>query len=312
MYFGGHTLLLREVDPPAILTAIEEHRVTHALFVPAVLQLLLDTPGIDAADMSSLQLILYGASPISDTVLVRALKAFGCDFNQAYGMTETCGAVTELRAADHDPARPDLLRSCGRPLPGVELRVVDTETGADAAEDVVGEVWIRSAQNMVGYWGRPEETAATITGDGWIRSGDAGYLHDGYLYLHDRLKDMVVSGGENVYPAEVEAVLQGHPSVLDVAVIGVPDARWGETVKAIVVVRPGTEIDAREVIAFTRERLAHYKCPTSVDVVENLPRNPSGKLLKRALREPYWAGQERRIGGGAEPKDSTTPARSTP
>jgi long-chain acyl-CoA synthetase len=294
---GGHTILHREVDPPAILRAIEEHRVTHALFVPAVLLLLLGTPGVDRTDFSTLGTIVYGASPISDEVLTRAMDTFGCRFIQSYGLTETAGGVVQLTAAEHDPANPDLLRSCGRPMAGVELRIVDTDTGTDQPEGVVGEVWLRSAQNMLGYWGKPEETAKTKTPDGWIRTGDAGYLEDGYLYLYDRVKDMIVSGAENVYPAEVENVLMGHPDVADVAVIGVPHPKWGETVKAVVVATAGADPDPVALIAYAREHLAHYKCPTSVDLVAALPRNPSGKLLKRELREPYWEGQDRRIGG---------------
>jgi long-chain acyl-CoA synthetase len=294
---GGHTVLHREVDPLAILRAIEEHHVTHALFVPAVLLQLLDTPGVDTTDLSSLETVVYGASPISDEVLRRAMDTFGCDFIQSYGLTETAGGVVQLTAEDHDLDRPDRLRSCGKPMPGVELRIVDTETGSDQPEGAVGEVWLRSRQNMLGYWGKPEETAKTKTADGWIRTGDAGFLRDGYLYLHDRVKDMIVSGGENVYPAEVENVLMGHPSVADVAVIGVPHPKWGETVKAVVVPAGGTVPDPADLIAFAREHLAHYKCPTSVDVVDQLPRNPSGKLLKRELREPHWEGHDRRIGG---------------
>jgi acyl-CoA synthetase (AMP-forming)/AMP-acid ligase II len=149
---------------------------------------------------------------------------------------------------------------------------------------------------MAGYWGKPDETAATINGEGWLRTGDAGYFDaEGYLYLHDRMKDMIVSGGENIYPAEVENVLLSHPSVADAAVIGVPDERWGETVKAIVVLAPGASLDAPSIIAFCRDNLAHYKCPTTVDSTDLLPRNPSGKILKRELRAPFWAGKERRI-----------------
>ena len=297
MFFGAHTVLLRDVDPAAIMRAIPEFGVTHTVFVPAVLQLLLATPGVDEADFSSLRLILYGASPITDVVLTKAMATFGCDFVQAYGLTETTGAVVQLAAADHDPEnRPDLLRSCGQPMPGVELRIVD-DAGTDAQEGAVGEVWIRSPQNMLGYWGRPEETAAALADDNWLRTGDAGYLLDGYLYLYDRVKDMVVSGGENVYPAEVENVLAAHPDVADIAVIGVPDERWGETVKAVVVARAGDLADPAALISFCREQLAHYKCPTSVDFVEALPRNASGKLLKREIREPYWAGHDRRVGG---------------
>ena len=293
---GGHTVLHREVDPPAILRDIARYGVTHALFVPAVMNLLLATPGVDEADFATLRTIVYGASPISDEVLVRALDTFQCDFIQAYGLTETTGAVTILAPEDHDPGNPDLLRSCGRMMPGAELRIV-TESGEDAPEGAVGEVWIRSRQVMLGYFGRPQETAAAKTPDGWLRSGDAGFVRDGYLYLYDRVKDMVVSGGENVYPAEVENVLMAHPAVADVAVIGVPHPKWGETVKAIVVPADGGEVDEAALIAHARANLAHYKCPTSVDFVEALPRNPSGKVLKRELRDPYWEGRDRRIGG---------------
>ena len=298
MFNGAHTVLLRDVDLPAILQAIPEHGVTTAFFVPAVLQFLLATPGVDEVDFSTLRTVVYGASPITDKVLVKAMETFGADFIQVYGLTETTGAVTQLSPEDHDPeGNPDLLRSCGKPMPGVELRIVSAETGEDAPEGEVGEVWIRTKQNMAGYWRKPEETAATKTDDNWVKTGDAGYLKDGFLYLYDRVKDMIVSGGENVYPAEVENVLMTHPSVADVAVIGVPSEKWGETVKAIVVAAPGAEVAPEELISFTRENLAHYKCPTSVDFAEALPRNPSGKLLKRELREPYWEGHDRRIGG---------------
>ncbi len=296
MYMGGHTVLQRDVDPAGILRAIPEHRVTHAIFVPAVLQFLLMTPGVDDADLSSLETIVYGASPITDKVLTKAMETFKCDFIQVYGLTETTGAVTQLDPADHDPeGNPDLLRSCGKPMPGVELRIVGEE-GGDQPEGEVGEVWIRSRQNMAGYWRKPEETAASKTEDGWVKTGDAGFMKDGYLYLYDRVKDMIVSGGENVYPAEVENVLMMHPQVADVAVIGVPDERWGETVKAMVVAA-GDPPSPEDLIAYTKEQLARYKCPTSVDFVESLPRNPSGKILKRELREPFWAGRDRRVGG---------------
>jgi long-chain acyl-CoA synthetase len=294
---GGHTILHREVVPAAILRDVARYGITHSLWVPAVIQLLLDTPGVESADFSSLRTVLYGASPISDDVLVRAMDTFGCQFIQAYGLTETFGAVTILAGPEHDPARPELLRSCGRPMPGVELRIVDPDTTEDKPEGAVGEVWIHSRQVMLGYWRKASATALAKTPDGWLRTGDAGYMRDGYLYLYDRVKDMIVSGGENVYPAEVENVLMGHPAVADVAVIGVPDARWGETVKAVVVVHNGNRADATGLVSYARENLAHYKCPTSIDFVDALPRNASGKLLKRELREPYWTGERRRIGG---------------
>jgi long-chain acyl-CoA synthetase len=295
---GGRSIILRDVDPMQLLKLIEGERITEMFLVPAVLMVLLATPAMSSTDLSSLRMIFYGASPISEDVLVRCMTSFGCDFCQVYGMTETTGAITSLLPEDHDPDGPrrGLLRSAGRPHHTVDLRVVDPDTGKDAALGDVGEVWTRSPYNMAGYWGKPDETAATINGEGWLRTGDAGYFDaEGYLYLHDRMKDMIVSGGENIYPAEVENVLLSHPSVADAAVIGVPDERWGETVKAIVVLAPGASLDAPSIIAFCRDNLAHYKCPTTVDSTDLLPRNPSGKILKRELRAPFWAGKERRI-----------------
>jgi acyl-CoA synthetase (AMP-forming)/AMP-acid ligase II len=294
---GAHSVLLREVDLGAILADIPRYRVTHAVFVPAVLQMLVAQPEVGTVDFSSLDTILYGASPISEDVLVKSIETFGCRFLQAYGLTETDGAVVLLPPEDHDVGGPNAhrLRAAGLPMPGVELRIVDRD-GNDCATGDVGEVWIRSPSNMVGYWNMPEATAASITPDGWFKSGDAGYLDaDGYLYIHDRFKDMIISGGENIYPAEVESALMGHPAVADVAVIGVPDAKWGEAVKAVVVRAPNADLTETELIAFGRERLAHFKCPTSVDWADVLPRNPSGKILKTELREPYWRSEERRV-----------------
>ena len=295
---GGRSIILRDVDPNVLLELIAVERITEMFVVPAVLMLVLATPSLQEADLSSLRLIFYGASPISEDVLVKCMKAFGCAFCQVYGMTETTGAITALSFEDHDPDGPrrGLLRSAGKPHQSVALRVVDPDSGLDVAPGAVGEVWTRSPYNMAGYWRKPEETAATIDGEGWLRTGDAGYFDaNGYLYLHDRIKDMVVSGGENIYPAEVENVLLSHPAIVDAAVIGVPDPKWGETVKAIVVLAPGETLDEASFIAHCRDRLAHYKCPTSVDVTDALPRNPSGKILKRELRAPYWAGKERSI-----------------
>lgn len=296
LYEGCPTVVLRDVDPAGIVEAVARHRITTMLVVPAVIQRLVAATHLADVDTSSLRTVVYGASPITDDVLLKALARFGCEFIQVYGMTESTGSFTQLDAADHDPVRrPDLLRSCGKPYPWVEVRVVDRD-GADVATGVVGEVWTRSTQNMAGYWNNPTATASVLTADGWLRTGDAGYLDaDGYLYLHDRMKDMIVSGGENVYPAEVENALMTHPEVDDVAVIGVPDDTWGEAVKAVVVPAPGTSPAATDLIAFARDRLAGYKLPKSVDFTAELPRNPSGKLLKRQLREPYWQGVDRRI-----------------
>ena len=232
---------------------------------------------------------------------------FKCDFTQVYGMTETTGAICALASSDHDPDGPrrHLLRSAGKPLAGVELRAVDPDSGTDAELGAVGELWTRSPYTMLGYWGKPEETSAAIDSDGWLRTGDAGFLdEEGYVFLHDRIKDMIVSGGENVYPAEVENILLSHPNVADAAVIGVPDERWGETVKAIVVRSPASDGATSsedeeklkpELIEHCRAHLAHYKCPTSVEFALTLPRNPSGKVLKRELREPYWKGHDRKV-----------------
>lgn len=297
LYNGARNVMLRDVDFTAILDAIERYRVTDSVFVPAVLQFLLATPGCESTDFSSLRTILYGASPISEEVLVGSIARFGCKFVQAYGLTETNGAAVVLPAEDHDPTGPNRhrLRAAGVALPGVELRIVGAED-KELPTGEIGEVWIKSPANMVGYWNMPEATAAALTPDGWFKSGDAGYLDDdGYLYIADRVKDMIISGGENVYPAEIESVLMSHPGIADAAVIGVPDDRWGESVKAILVRALDATVAEDEVITWCRDQLAHYKCPTSVDWIDMLPRNPSGKIIKRELREPYWEGRERRV-----------------
>ncbi|HVT65003.1 MAG TPA: long-chain-fatty-acid--CoA ligase [Mycobacteriales bacterium] len=295
LFHGGHVVLLRDPDPVGILRAISTERVSHALLVPAVMQMLLAHSDAATADFSSLRRMVYGGSPISPDLLAEGIKTLGCDFMQLYGLTESTGLGTVLDPQDH--LRDErLLRSVGKPAEGVELRIVDPTTATDAAVGEVGEVWLRSGSIMTGYWQDPAASDEVLLAEGWLRTGDAGYLDaDGFVFLHDRVKDMIVSGGENVYPAEVERVLGEHPAVADVAVIGVPDDRWGETVKAVVVLAPGKEVDSSTLIDFTRERLAHYKCPTSVDFVADLPRNASGKVLKRQVREPYWEGHTRRV-----------------
>jgi long-chain acyl-CoA synthetase len=302
-FTGGQNVLMREVDPVAILRTIEKRRITNALFVPAVLQLLLATPGVGGTDFSSLRRIVYGASPITEDVLVRSLETMRCGFVQVYGLTETTGAVVSLPPEDHEPgeSRAELLRSAGKPWGDTRVRIVDPESGRDQPEGAVGEIWIHSVQTMRGYWRNPEATAESFPegrdaeGRGWFKSGDAGFLKNGYLYIHDRVKDMIVSGGENIYPAEVENVLASHPGVADVAVIGVPSEQWGESVKAVIVPVDDGEVGDEALIEYCRERLAHYKCPSSVDRVAALPRNPSGKILKTELREPYWKGHTRRV-----------------
>jgi long-chain acyl-CoA synthetase len=294
---GATNILVPMIDPAALLDTIEQHGVTNAFLVPAVLQMLCSVPGADGRDYSALRSIAYGASPITGAVLETSLKVFRAPLFQVYGLTETTGAVTELSSADHDPGGPraHLMRSAGRPYPWVQLKTVDPATGSDLGPGEVGEIWIRSVQVTPGYWDKPEDTAAAIDSDGWLHTGDAGYLdEEGYVFLTDRIKDMIVTGAENVYPIEVENVLSEHPDVADVAVFGVPDERWGETVKAVVVRRPGAELTEDQLLSWARDRIAGFKRPRSVDFADELPRNPSGKLLKRVLRAPYWRDAEGR------------------
>ncbi len=294
------SVIVAEIEPRRLLDTLEQQRVTHTFLVPAVLAMLAAVPGAAERDLSALRCVVYGASPITGAVLERSMATLRAPHYQVYGLTETTGAITQLDPSDHDPGGPraHLLRSAGRPYPWVELMTVEPSTGEPARPGEVGEVWVRSDQVTGGYWNKPAESAAVLPGEGWFRSGDAGYLdEEGFLFLTDRIKDMIVTGGENVYPIEVEDALAAHPAVADVAVIGVPDERWGETVKAIVVRHPGAEVTEDELLSFARERLAGFKRPRSVDFIDVLPRNPTGKLLKKVLREPFWTGREGRLIG---------------
>jgi acyl-CoA synthetase (AMP-forming)/AMP-acid ligase II len=293
LYAGTPCVVLRTIDPAAILEAIGRFRITKLFLVPTVIRMLLDTDRIRTTDLSSLQLIVYGASPISVPLLTDALAAFRCQFAQVYGLTETTGAITYLQPSDHVLSS-RRLRSCGRPLPGVDIRIVDAD-GHDLPLASVGEIVCRTPQNMHGYWRRDDDTAAVFQGE-WLRTGDAGFVdEDGFVYIHDRIKDMVVTGGANVYPAEVEEALIAHPAVADVAVIGIPDERWGEAVAALVVSKPGTAVTPDELIQFAKQRIAAYKAPKSVSFVASLPRNAAGKLLKAELRRPFWTGRDRQV-----------------
>lgn len=288
-------IILAEFNPDGVFDAVEQHGVTRFFIVPAALQMLLMHPRCGSVDYSRLKYILYGAAPIPLELLRQCIKMFGAEFIQAYGMTETTGTICMLPPEDHDPEGNRRMRSAGKALPGVEIRILGPD-GNEVPTGEVGEVVTRSSNNMLGYWNLPEATAKTMTGDGWIHTGDAGYLdEDGYLFIHDRMKDMIISGGENVYPAEVESAIFGHPAVQEVAVIGIPDEKWGETVKAVVVPKPGMAIEEADIIAWARERIAPFKAPRSVDVIEALPRNASGKILRKDLRAPYWEGYERMV-----------------
>ncbi len=287
--------VLAEFNPDAVFDAIEQEGVTRFFAVPAALQMLVNHPRCATTDFSRLKYIFYGAAPIPLELLRQCVRAFGCEFAQAYGMTETTGTVVMLPPQDHDPNGSPRMRAAGKPVPGVALKIVDS-AGQALPPGQVGEIVTRSSNNMLGYWKQPEATARTKTADGWVFTGDAGTLDaDGYVYIHDRVKDMIISGDENIYPAEVENAIYGHPDVADVAVIGVPDATWGEAVKAVCVPRPGHTVDPASVIAWARDRIAGFKLPKSVDVVPELPRNPTGKILRRALRAPYWQGRDRQV-----------------
>ncbi|MGW2291622.1 long-chain-fatty-acid--CoA ligase [Streptomyces phaeochromogenes] len=287
MSVGAHTVIVREIVPTQLLDLIEERSATHAFFVPAVIQMLLGDQDRARAVLGTLKVLAYGGSPMPMPLMERMLSVLPTPFYSVYGMTELSGVFTVLGPEEHrDELRRHLLASVGRPVPGNEVRVIEPATGKDVESGQVGEFWVRSEQTMAGYWNLPEATQQAITADGWLRTGDAGRVDDeGYLFIEDRVKDMIITGGENVYPAEVERVLLEHPAVAEVAVIGVPHAKWGETVKAVVVLKDGATIDEAEFIAFTRDRLAHYKCPTSVSSIPTLPRNPTGKILKRELRQ---------------------------
>jgi len=290
---GTRAVVVREINPAELARVIAAQRVAYAFLTPTIIHMILAVPESAGADYSGLEQVFYGASPISEDLLRRAMARFPSAFTQVYGMTEATGAVTSLPPESHVPGK---LLSCGKPIPGVELRVADA-AGHDVRQGEVGEILLRAPCIMRGYWRQPAASAAAIDAEGWYRSGDAGWIDaDGDLFIHDRVKDMIVSGAENVYPTEVENAIDGHPGVSEVAVIGVPDDRWGEAVKAIVVPKPGAARDADSIIAWARRRIGGFKAPKSVDFVDTLPRNATGKVLRRALREPYWARQERRVG----------------
>lgn len=295
LFSGATAVLVRDLQPAVLVPEIERRRVTHAFVVPATLAFLLDLPDLEARDLSSLRSLAYGASPMPLPLLERCLRAFpSASFYQVYGMTELSGVVVILGAAEH--ADPRLRAAAGRPIPGVELRLRDA-AGSEVAVGSPGELWVRSAQRMLGYWKNPQATAETIDPEGWLRTGDVGHLDSaGYLFIEDRLKDVILSGGENIYPAEIERALAGHPAIVELAVIGIPHPAWGEAVHAVVVRRPGgPSLEAAQLMAYARERLAGYKIPRSVEFVESLPRNATGKIQKHLLRGPHWAGLTRKI-----------------
>ncbi|HVT34340.1 MAG TPA: long-chain fatty acid--CoA ligase [Nevskiaceae bacterium] len=281
-------------NPETALAAIAGARVSVALLVPTMIQMLVDHPRLPEFDLASLRRVLYGASPISEALLARAMARLpNAGFIQCYGQTEMSPIVTVLSAADHLEGK--RLRSAGRPAVGVEVKIVDADD-REVARGTVGEICARGPGVMAGYWNQPEQTAAAIR-DGWMHTGDGAYVDgDGYLYVVDRVKDMIVSGGENVYSAEVENAIAQHAAVAMCAVIGIPDEQWGEAVHAVIVCRPGARVGADEIKAHCKALIATYKCPRSVELRDALPLSGAGKVLKNNLREPYWAGRQRRVG----------------
>lgn len=298
MEYGVPQVMMKLFIPDMVMQTIERYKVTVTLLIPAMLNWMINHPDFGKYDLSSLRAIGYGASPMPSEVLRKAMTSLSCQFGQAYGMTEASPMLTFLGVEDHvldgPPEVVARLASAGQPSVGVEVRVVN-ERGEDVKPGEVGEVIARGPNIMLGYWKRPEDTAEAIR-DGWYYSGDMATVDDEfYLYIVDRRKDMIISGGENIYSTEVENVLYQHPAILEAAVIGVPDPKWGEAVKAVCVLRQGHSATSEEIIAFCKERLSSYKAPKSVDFVESLPKSAAGKILKREVREPYWKGYDRRV-----------------
>jgi acyl-CoA synthetase (AMP-forming)/AMP-acid ligase II len=289
--------MTRDPDGASLAGAIMAG-ANRTFLVPAVLAQVLQA-GPDAVKLfGALRTYTYGAAPMPPPLLRAAMEAWPeTDFIQVYGLTEVAGVATHLLPEAHrDPDHPERLVSAGKPIPGVEMRIVDPALLADLPVGEHGEIWLRTPQLMKGFLNKPEAAAEVITEDGWFRTGDMGKIDaDGFLYVEDRLKDMIISGGENIYSPEVERVLVEHPAVMEVAIIGVPDDTWGESVKAVVSLNEGQSATEDELIGYCREHLAHFKCPKSVDITGPLPRNPTGKILKKDLRAPYWQGRERAV-----------------
>lgn len=292
---GGRSASVPLFSPEAVIEAVERWQVTMTVMVPTMIAMMLDHPSFAADRLASLRVLTYGASPIPAALLDRVLAVLPhVDVFQGYGMTENCGLLTCLGPEEHRRGG-DLLRSAGRPMPGSVVAILD-DSGHPVPPGTTGEVCARAGNYMREYWNRPDETAAAFR-DGWYHTGDAGYMDgDGYVYLVDRVKDMIVTGGENVYSAEVENAIASHPAVAQVAVIGIPSEQWGEAVHAVVVLRPDATATAEDIQGWARERIAGFKVPKSIDFrTEPLPLSGAMKVLKRELRAPYWEGRERSV-----------------
>jgi long-chain acyl-CoA synthetase len=295
---GARHAFVPAFNPTQVMQVIQDEKVTIVLLVPTMINMILNHPDVDNYNLSSLRRLQYGASPMPVEVLKKGLKKWGQIFAQGYGLTEAAPLLTGLDTWEHiidgTPEQMRRLSSCGREVLGVEVRVVNAE-GDDVQPGEIGEIIARGPNIMLGYWRMPEATDAAIV-DGWLHTGDMATVDDeNYIYIVDRAKDMIISGGENIYSVEVENALSSHPAVLECAAVGVPDERWGEVVKALVVLRSGIKVSADALIAHCRTRIAGYKCPHSVDFLDALPKSASGKILKRELREPYWRNYTRRV-----------------
>lgn len=290
---GITNVAMPRFDSAGAVRLIRELGITTACVVPSMLRLMLGEPGVDAADFGTVRKIVYGGSPIAETLLKDALDVVKADFAQIYGLTETGNTAVCLPPADHVPGSPRM-RAAGRPYPGVRVKIVD-ETGSPVPVGQVGEVCLHTPARMLEYWGLAEATENTLI-DGWIHTGDAGCLdEDGYVFICDRIKDMIIVGGEKIYPTEIENVLNKHAAVADVAVIGVPDDRFGEAVHAFVALRSGEQAGPRDLVVFLKDRIAAFKIPSRFDFVEAVPRNPSGKILRRELRDQFWSDRDRKV-----------------
>jgi len=291
---GAKAVIQREFAPDTVLDAIDKG-VTHMFLVPTAIQMIITHPKAKDTDFSMFKYLWYGAAPIPLDLLRHAMDVTGAQFCQQYGMTETTGTFCALPPEDHDPNGNARMRSAGKALPSVQVKIVDSERQELPCGEI-GEIITKSPLNMIEYWNNKEKTEETMDADGWLYTGDAGYMdEDGYVFIQDRIKDMIISGGENVYPAEVENTVFSHPDVMEVAVIGVPDEKWGEAVKAIIVAKDEAAVDEGAMISWLRERLAAYKAPKTITVIDQMPRNATGKILRRELRAPYWEGYDKKL-----------------
>lgn len=293
LQYGVKSVIIRDIVPESFLSIFPQYQITTTLLAPAIIQLMMTHPKVKEVDFTALRCLFYGSAPISAALLDNAREILDCDFGQLYGMTENCGVGTYLAPEDHDAAK-GKLRSCGREYSIGSVRIAD-QNNRECTAGETGEIQTRGNWMMSGYWNLPQETEKSYQGE-WFCTGDAGYRdEEGYIFIQDRIKDMIITGGENVYPIEVENIMSRHPAVLECAIFGVPDDKWGEAIRAVVVLNPGMSSDEETIISWLREQIAHFKIPKAINFAPCLPRNAVGKVLKKDLRSPYWKGKKRAI-----------------